>query len=101
MSCNETAYYLRSDEDAVDYLRDKPMGRCTWCGARVLDLSAQSGMYPSGHEASRLYGSRSCRWDMTDTELGNRARYQEEREAQALVNEQVNREVSRGKEPPC
>lgn len=79
MNRNEATAYLRSDEDDPDYLRDKPMGRCPWCDSRLNVIENQNDPYcvnwgcPSYHP-----------WE---SELSNRARYQEERMAAAKIEE--------------
>ena len=82
MNPNESAAFLRSDEDDPDYLRDKPMGRCPWDGWRLDEALGETVcMRPN------------CPYSYEESELDNRARYQEERMAEALVNERVNREL--------
>lgn len=95
MNRHESTAFLRSDEDDPDWLRDKPMGRCPWCdGALWLGLAK---WHPQGYIQC---STRSCQgWDYTETELDNRARYQEERMAAAKIEERVNREI-RGRDAP-
>lgn len=89
MTRNESTAFLRSDEDDPDFLRDKPLGRCPWCDG---PLSRMHVATPPGMEMD----CASCDdWDWGMTELDNRARYQEERMAEARVQERVNREVRR------
>jgi len=90
MNPNESTAFLRSDEDDHDFLRDKPMGRCPWCGSRIWTTDS----------FSFDENARCKEWQEWQSELENRARYQEERMAEARVNERVNREVARGKDAP-
>lgn len=99
MNRHERTAFLRSDEDDPDYLRDKPMGRCPWCGAIVRDTSAEFGWFPSGHAVSASYMAGRCHWDMKETITANRARYAEQREAEAKIEERMNREL-RGSDGP-
>lgn len=94
MNINEATAFLRSDEDDPDYLRDKPMGWCPWCEHILLTMKYDG---PDGTE--KTYSGCLCpRYDDTETELENRARYQEERMAASKIEERVNRELSRRKE---
>jgi hypothetical protein len=94
MTPNESAAFLRSDEDDPDFLRDKPMGRCPWCGQHLI-----TQWYDADRVETCPCGNYT-NWNPWATELENRARYQEERMAEARVNERVNREVARGKDAP-
>ena len=84
----------REFDAEADWLADKPMGRCPWCDGRIRP--------PTNNWGTKTYHAApyACSWDDWESELENRARYQEERMAEALVNERVNREVARGKDAP-
>lgn len=76
MNRHERTAYLRSDEDDPDYLRDKPMGRCPWDGWTL-------------HEAlgETVCTRPNCPYSYEESELENRARYQEERMSAAKIEE--------------
>lgn len=83
MTRHERTAFLRSDEDDPDYLRDKPMGRCPWCERILLTMK-----YDGPDGTKKTYSGCSCSYyDDHETELDNRARYQEERMAAAKIEE--------------
>jgi len=96
MNPNESTAFLRSDEDDPDFLRDKPMGRCPWCHVEIENVKTGNGAwFPTRHWKMNKAQHDLCRWDISESELDNRARYQQERMEEARVQERVNREVRR------
>jgi len=81
MNRAERTAFLRSDEDDPDYLRDKPMGRCPWCDRRLIMQASYLGTVQTCDCCN------STNWNPWQSELDNRARYQEERVAAAKIEE--------------
>lgn len=73
-------------EDGIGFLADKPKGFCPWCGNGL--------RWPLGDgEDWGLCPAATCsKWDPTETENANRARYVAEQQAEAKHEERLARE---------